>query len=657
MACYTAAPSALSHLLSRLMNVASNLSLGLLPTVLQNLSQAILLVIPPTRKIAFANSAAERLLGFEAGELLDQPVEILYEEVAAEHGGSIERWLCGEVPFSGELRLRCKNAAPLRVPAQVSTVASSEQTYRMFVFEPSPRPSGGARPTVSTTRFEAFMDNSHAVAFMKDAAGRYVFMNRQFVEKFSRHADSWFGKTDEQLWSPEIAAEFRQHDAEVLASGRPLQLKQTTRLPTGECLHWQVTKFSFRDESGAMYIGGMALDITDKVEAEEKLRLAEEQVRQAQKMEAVGRLAGGVAHDFNNLLTIINGCSELLIEQLAQTHPGHALAREIQDAGRRAAGLTRQLLAFSRRQVLQPKVLDLNAVLLHLDKILRRSLGPDIEIAMQLATRLGNVLVDPAQLDQAIINLAVNARDAMPCGGQLTLETRDVWLGEEFEPHEDDCLPGRYVRLVVADSGEGMDAETLGRIFEPFFTTKQSGQGTGLGLAMVYGFVRQSGGQIRVESAAGQGSRFVIDLPCVEEVAERLDDQNEPAALSTGKETVLVVEDEEGVRAWTRHVLEMCGYRVLEASHGQQALELADALIDILVTDVVMPKMSGRQVAEALVERHPELKVLYVSGYTDDAVIRRGIMTSASAFLQKPFSAQALASKVRELLDTAESGK
>lgn len=495
------------------------------------------------------------------------------------------------------------------------------------------------------------MDNSHAVAFMKDEQGRYVYMNRRFAEKFSHHADSWFGRTDEELWPADIAAQFREHDAEVLVSSDPMQVIQSTPLPTGECLHWQVLKFPFRDEQGHQYIGGMALDITDKVNAQERLRLAEEQVRHAQKMEAVGRLAGGVAHDFNNLLTIINGCSELLIEQLSQAHPGHALAREVQDAGRRAAALTRQLLAFSRRQVLQPKVLDLNAVLLHLDKILRRSLGPDVEIQMQLAATLGNVLVDPAQLDQAIINLAVNARDAMPDGGRLTLETRHIWLGDEVEPREDDCLPGRYIRLIVADSGEGMDGATLAQIFEPFFTTKRSGKGTGLGLAMVYGFVRQSGGQITVESQPGMGTRFVIDLPCVEQPAETLEEHPEPAALAQGTETVLVVEDEEGVRAWTRHVLEMCGYHVLEASHGQQALALAEGHLDILVTDVVMPKMSGRQVAEALVARHPDMKVLYVSGYTDDAIVRRGIMTSTSAFLQKPFSAQALATKVRELLD------
>ena len=502
-------------------------------------------------------------------------------------------------------------------------------------------------------RFEAFMDHSHAVAFMKDELGRYVYMNQRFAEKFEHHADSWFGRTDKELWPADIAQQFRQHDQEVLNSGLPTQVIQSTPMPSGELLHWQVSKFPFRGELGQQYIGGMALDITEKVQAEEKLHQAEEQMRHAQKMEAVGRLAGGVAHDFNNLLTIINGCSELLIEQLSHAHPGHALAREVQDAGRRAAVLTRQLLAFSRRQVLQPKVLDLNAVLLHLDKILRRSLGPDVEVLMQLGTRLGNVLVDPAQLDQAIINLAVNARDAMPHGGKLTLETRSVWIGDEIAATEEDCLPGRYIRLIVADSGEGMDGTTLGQVFEPFFTTKQSGKGTGLGLAMVYGFVRQSGGQVTVESEPGAGTRFVIDLPCIEDEVDADDTRTEDSALPHGKETVLVVEDEEGVRAWTRHVLEMCGYRVLEASHGAQALSLAANNIDILVTDVVMPKMSGRQVAEALVERFPEMKVLYVSGYTDDVVIRRGIMTSASAFLQKPFSAYALAVKVRELLDAA----
>jgi two-component system cell cycle sensor histidine kinase/response regulator CckA len=554
-------------------------------------------------------------------------------------------------PFEKEYVRKDGTRVPILIGA--TTLEGDDGRGVSFVIDLTRRKQAEQSARAAERRFEAFMDNSHAIAFIKDEDGRHVYLNKRFQHLFVKSLDDWYGRTDDEIWPGEFATQFRENDRRVMAENRPLQTIEMTYDADGSVRHWQVLKFPFLDATGNRYLGGTALDITEQIKSAEKLHTAEEHVRQAQKMEAVGRLAGGIAHDFNNLLTIINGCSELLLEQLSPPHPCHQLARDVSEAGERATALTRQLLAFSRRQVLQPKTLDVNAVLLHLDKILRRALGADVEIDLQLGTDLGCVRVDPVQLDQAIINLAVNARDAMPQGGRLILQTRTVAVDENAALASDGCAPGNYIRICVVDTGHGMDGATLARIFEPFFTTKQAGKGTGLGLAMVYGFVRQSGGQITVESTLGEGTRFVIDLPCF---AEALPTAAPPApriALPKGSETVLVVDDEEGVRAWTRHVLESCGYRVIEASHGAQALAVAEQDIDLLVTDVVMPKMSGRQVADALLTRYPEMKVLYVSGYTDDAMIHRGAMSPAAAFLQKPFSAQMLAGKVRALIDQA----
>jgi PAS domain S-box-containing protein len=556
-------------------------------------------------------------------------------------------------PFEKEFIRKDGTRVPILIGA--SKLLDADNRGVSFVLDLTKGKEAEQLARAAEQRFHAFMDNSHAAAFIKDDQGRYVYLNRQLREQFSLPNGEWLGLTDWEFWPAELAKKFIENDRQVMAENRPLQLLETTVAPDGAIAHWQVLKFPFHDVSGKRFLGGMALDVTEQLKAEEKLKMAEEQFRHAQKMEAVGQLAGGVAHDFNNLLTIINGCSELLADQLGAAHPGQALAREINDAGHRAAALTRQLLAFSRRQMLQPKVIDVNAVLLHLNKILHRALGVDMEITMDLATDLGNICVDPAQFDQAIINLGVNARDAMPQGGTLVLQTRTVELDGTEDTLEEVCEPGRYVRICVCDNGQGMDAATQARIFEPFFTTKQAGTGTGLGLAMVYGFVRQSGGRIEVESTPGVGTRFIIDLPCVEEPSDPQPRLAERPSLPQGDETVLLVDDDEGVRTWTQLMLEKCGYRVLVAPTAMEALALAatQPSVDLLVTDVIMPKMSGVEVAEAMLLRFPEMKVLYISGYTDDAMVRRGVVSAAAAFLQKPFTALALATKVRELLDHA----
>jgi PAS domain S-box-containing protein len=381
----------------------------------------------------------------------------------------------------------------------------------------------------------------------------------------------------------------------------------------------------------------------------------EQQVFQAQKMEAIGRLAGGVAHDFNNLLTAILGSTDLLLESLPSDHPGREDAEETRKAALRAADLTRQLLAFSRQQVLAPRVLDLNEVVANMDRMLQRLIGEDIELRTVLARDLGAVRADAGQLEQVIVNLAVNARDAMPGGGKLTIETLNVALDEAYVAAQAVVVPGSYVMLAVSDSGTGMDALTQARVFEPFFTTKAKGQGTGLGLATVYGIVKQSGGYIWVYSEPGQGTTFKVYLPRAAAPVESTSPDPVITGSLRGSETILLVEDQQEVRNLIRKMLEARGYHVLVAASGHDALRLTvqhAGTIDLLVTDVVMPGMSGREVALLLAPAHPKMKTLYLSGYTDESIVRHGLLEPGIAFLQKPFAAEALARKVREVLST-----
>ena len=406
-----------------------------------------------------------------------------------------------------------------------------------------------------------------------------------------------------------------------------------------------------RDRNGNIVAGLVIFyDVTEH-------RRLEQQLLQSQRMEAVGRLAGGVAHDFNNFLTVIIGHSQLLIDRLASNDPMRTDIQEVEKCAQHAADLTRQLLAFSRKQILQPKVLDLNAIVANLEKMLRRLIGEDVELTVRLNPSLGRVKTDPGQVEQIIVNLAANARDAMPGGGKLTIETANTDLGDLYARQHADVAPGQYVMLAVSDTGAGMDRETQARIFEPFFTTKERGKGTGLGLATVYGIVKQSQGHIWVYSEPGHGSTFKVYLPRIEEAADITSPLSMPSPSVGGSETVLLVEDDDTVRRLVRQVLSCHGYTVMECRSPEEALAMSSnysGRIHLMVTDVVMPGSSGPELAQRITAQRPETRVLFMSGYTDDAIVHHGVLDAGVAFLEKPFTPDNLLRKVREVLGTSQ---
>ena len=383
-------------------------------------------------------------------------------------------------------------------------------------------------------------------------------------------------------------------------------------------------------------------------------RQLEDQLRQAQKMETVGMLAGGVAHDFNNLLTIISGYSQLILNALEPGDPNHYSAEQILKAAERAATLTQQLLAFSRPQVLQPRVLDLNKLVTGLSTMLRRLIGEDVDLQLVLRPDLGMVSADPGQLEQVLMNLVVNARDAMPKGGTLTIETANVELDESYSGRHLAVKPGPYAQIAVSDNGGGMDEATQARLFEPFFTTKGAGRGTGLGLSTVFGIVKQSGGNLDVYSVPNRGTSVKVYLPRIDQPAA-VEAESSRRHVASGSETVLLVEDDEMVRHLVRETLVRAGYKVMDTSDPLEARRLSASyrgMIHLLITDVVMPKVSGRELAEELHARRGGMKVLYMSGYTDNAIVNTGILHKEVAFLQKPFTPAALTEKVREVLES-----
>jgi two-component system, cell cycle sensor histidine kinase and response regulator CckA len=508
----------------------------------------------------------------------------------------------------------------------------------------------------SESRFKNLFDEAPVGYHEYNTEGLITQVNRTELEMLGYTAEEMLGQP---VW---------QFITEIGKSREAVIAKLSGEIPPGRqfersCQRKDGTTFPaliedrfLRDSQGKIAgVRSTIQDITDRKRAEEEMRALEEQFRQSQKMEAIGRLGGGIAHDFNNLLTIIKGYSQLSLLDLKENDPLWGNIQEIQKATQRATDLTHQLLAFSRRQILDLKVLDLNTLLKDLDKMLRRIIGEDIELTTLLAKNLGRVKIDPGQFEQIILNVAVNARDAMPSGGKLTIETANVVLDEEYARTHVSVTPGPYVRLSVSDTGVGIPLEVKEKVFEPFFTTKEKGKGTGLGLSTVYGIVKQSGGNIWVYSELTHGTTFKIYLPRVEEDLDTLHGRDETDFLPSGSETVLLVEDEPSVRDLAHRLLNQQGYKVLEAANGEEALRVVQEhigeKIHLLLTDVVMPQMGGKELANQLKNLRPDVKVLFTSGYTDDAIVHHGVLEPGTHFLQKPFSPKTLTHKVREALD------
>jgi len=494
------------------------------------------------------------------------------------------------------------------------------------------------------------IDINPSFVFAKDRQGRFTLANRAMAEAYGTSVEALIGKTDADCNPRAEEVEwFRRADLEVMDTGREKLIPDEVITDASGRQRWlQTVKRPLVGPNGRVdQVLGVSTDITERKRTEEQLFLS-------QKLEAVGQLAGGVAHDFNNILGAITGFGELAQRQLPAGHPVQGRLEQILRASHRAAEVTRQLLAFSRRQVMQPKVLDLGAVLAEVEKLLRRLIGEDIVLGVRSAPDLGHVKVDPTQLEQVILNLAVNARDAMPKGGTLTIETANVEHDEEYVRRHVVGQPGRYVMLAVSDTGIGMDAATQARIFEPFFTTKPEGTGTGLGLATVYGIVKQSGGYIWVYSEPDHGTTFKVYLPRVDAPLSEVLVPAARAEAPRGTDTILVVEDQEALREMIREVLEEQGYTVLEASAGEEALAVARehrGPIHLLLTDVVMPRMSGRELAERLASVRPETRALYMSGYSNGTISDRGMLAEGAALIEKPFTTESLARAVRETLD------
>ena len=606
------------------------------------------------------NRTALEMLGWGIEEMVDQPIWKFItgeENIRQTFFGKI----FGKVP-PGQAYERYyirKGGATLPVLAEDRLLRNGEgkiTSIRATIQDITERKQAEEMLRSSEEKYRTILENIEDGYFEVDIAGNFTFYNDPLCRILGYSRDEMIGMNNRQYTDQENAKKLFQAFNKVYRTGEP------AREFDWEIIRKDGTKRSIeasvslmKDPSGnRIGFRGIVRDITERKRIEQEKSNLEEQLRQSQKIEAIGRLAGGIAHDFNNLLTVIKGYSQLSLIELKEDAPLRGNIEEIKRASDKAADLTRQLLAFSRRQILEMRVLDLDTVLRDLNKMLHRLIGEDIELVTISTDNLGRVKTDPGWVEQIIMNLAVNARDAMPSVGKLTIETANVELDEAYSRGHIAVKPGRYVMLSVSDTGVGMTPEVRQQVFEPFFTTKEKGKGTGLGLSTVYGIVKQSGGNIWVYSEPGKGTTFKIYLPRVDEALEELKERVEVKEVPRGTETILVVEDEEDVRKLAVRILERQGYKVLEASQGLDAFLIAEKyedLIHLLVTDVVMPKISGRELADRIAEIRPEIKVLYMSGYTDNAIVHHGVLGEGMKFIQKPFTVDGLARKIREVLD------
>ena len=613
----------------------------------------VIVTIDEHSTILFANRAVERMFGYEASELLGKPITMLMPEYLRHvHESAIGNYVrTGRKHINWEsVELPGLHRTGREIPIDLSFGEFKRNGIRFFTGiarDITERKQAERELTKSEERYRDIVENAHDIIYSHDLQGNYTSINNAGEQITGYSREEVLSMNFVQTVAPESLEKAREMIARKLAGEKGTAYDMEIIAKDGHRVAVEVnSKLVFQD-GAPVGVQGVARDVTERKELEEQLR-------QSQKMEAVGQLAGGIAHDFNNLLTAITGYSELSMKRLRAEDPLLSNLQEIKKAGDRAASLTRQLLAFSRKQVLQPKVLDLNLVVLDLEKMLRRLIGEDIELRTVLEPEVGSIKVDPGQIEQIIMNLAVNARDAMPQGGRLIIETKNILVDDEYARKHIAVTPGRFVMLAVSDSGTGIDPQTQSRIFEPFFTTKEVGKGTGLGLSTVYGIVKQSGGNIWVYSEVGLGTTFKIYLPRTDESLQVYKRDPGPEEFLLGTETVLLTEDEQVVRKLACQVLRIYGYQVLEAANGNAALLICEshpAPIHLLITDVIMPGMSGRELASRLTELRPDMKVLYMSGYTDSAIVHQGVLDEGANFIQKPFSTDVLAIKVRELLD------
>lgn len=623
-------------------------ALTLFRSLLDQTNDAIEIIDPETGRFLDVNEQACLAHGYTRAEYLALTLPQIDPGLAKRPWEELrdERRRAGSRVFESQHRRKDGSVFPVEVNV---TQILLDREYQVAVVRDITERKRAERALVeSHALLNAVVEGTADTVFLKDLDGRYLMINSAGAQFLGMKADEIIGKDDRQLFRRETALAIMERDRQVMSSGlsqvfeEPATVGDVTRT-------YLSTKGVYRNAHGVVVgLIGISRDVTE-------LKRLEEQFRQAQKMEAVGQLAGGVAHDFSNLLTVINGYSELVFSSLDAADPNRELVAEIWKSGERAVDLTRKLLAFSRKQMLQPQVVNVNSLLDELHKLLQRLIGADIELSLLLAPDLALANVDPSHFEQAILNLAVNARDAMPKGGRLIIETRNVEFATEDSKCEGEVRAGNYVLVSVRDTGHGMDEATKRRVFDPFFTTKGPGKGTGLGLAMVYGFVKQSGGQIDVSSEPGHGAAFNIYLPHGQE-SPRAEPSSDRRRISKGTETVLLVEDEDAVRNLAKLSLQSSGYRILEARDGQEAVWVAEqhqGPIHALVTDVVMPRMSGRHLATLLTQARPGVRVLFMSGYADDGVPHAALKAGA-VFLQKPFSPISLVRTVRNLLDASE---
>ena len=625
-------------------------------SLFQNHAAVKLIIDPNTGNIIDLNAAAASFYGWSREKLKQMNIQDINTLSPDEVKEQMEK-VRAEKRIHFEFRHRRADGSIRDVEVFSSKIKSKGKDFlHSIIHDITDRKRAEEALALSEARFRRLAENA------QDLVYRYELTPRPGFTYINPAAAAVTGYTPEEFYAdPQLRykvvhpADRNLFEAAIMGRLPSNQLLSLRWVRKDGTLIWiELCRVPVYDKEGNLVaVEGIARDITERKRAEEEKAKLQGQLFQAQKLESVGMLTGGIAHDFNNLLTPIIGNAEMALSDMSREEPLYEIMEEIRNAGARAASLTRQLLAFSRKQILQPEVLDINGAVRETDKMLRRIIGEDIELKTILSPDLGRVEADVGQIEQVLMNLVVNARDAMPTGGKLTIETKNVELDETYARDHVSVIPGPYVMLAVSDTGAGMDKETRSHVFEPFFTTKDKGKGTGLGLSTVYGIVKQSRGNIWMYSEPGQGTTFKIYLPRVEETAEVMEEAEKKEASLQGSETILVVEDDEMVRNMTIKILQKYGYTVLCAGDGQEALEMCGEhkeRIQLILTDVVMPGMSGKDLTQELQRIRPGIKVIFMSGYTDNSIVHHGILERGIAFLQKPFTPEGLARKVREVM-------